>query len=178
MASLQDQLLKAGVIDQKKAKAIKKEKTKQARQQLKGKPVVDESKAAAQQALAAKAARDREINRQKEAEAEARALRAQIAQLVSMNRIDRGNGDVPYQFTDDRKIKKIHITTRLQQQLVSGVIAIVRFDEGYELVPASVADKIRQRDEKTVVLHNTRSSSEIEEDDPYAEFQIPDDLMW
>ena len=39
-------------------------------------------------------------------------------------------------------------------------------------------NKIRQRDENTVVLHNTRSSAEIEEDDPYAEFQIPDDLMW
>lgn len=178
MASLQDQLLKAGVIDQKKAKAIKKEKTKQARQQPKGQPVVDESKAAAQKALAAKAARDREINRQREAEAEARALRAQIAQLVSMNRIDRSGGDVPHQFTDDRKIKKIHVTPRLQQQLVSGVIAIVRFGEGYELVPASVADKIRQRDENTVVLHNTRSAAEPAEDDPYAEFQIPDDLMW
>lgn len=178
MASLQDQLLKAGVIDQKKAKAIRKEKTKQARQQPKGKPVVDESKEAAQKALAAKAARDREINRQKEAEAEAKALRAQITQLVYMNRVDRRNGDVPYQFTDDKKIKKIHITTRLQQQLVSGLIAIVRFDGGYELVPAGVADKIRQRDESTVVLHNTRSSAEAVEDDPYAEFQIPDDLMW
>lgn len=178
MASLQNQLLKAGVIDQKKAKAIKKEKSKQARQQPKGKPMVDANKQAAQKALAAKAARDREINRQKEAKAEAKALRAQIVQLVSMNRIDRGNGDVPYQFTDDRKIKKIHVTTRLQQQLVSGLIAIVRFGGGYELVPAPVADKIRQRDESTVVLHNTRSSVEVAEDDPYAEFQIPDDLMW
>lgn len=178
MASLQDQLLKAGIVDKKKAKAIKQAKTKQARQQVKGQPVVDESKEAAQKALAAKAARDREINRQKEAEANAKALRAQIVQLVSMNRISREGGDVAYQFTDDKKIKKMHVTPRLQQQLISGVIAIVRFNDSYELVPAGVADKIRQRDETTVVLHNTRSTTEIAEDDPYAEYQIPDDLMW
>lgn len=178
MASLQDQLLKAGIIDQKKAKAIKKEKTKQARQQPKGKPIVDESKEAAQKALAAKTARDREINRQKEAEAMAKAVRAQIVQLVTMNRIDRQNGDVAYQFSDERKIKKIYVTPRLQQQLIAGIVAIVRFGDGYELVPAGVADKICQRDDSVVVLHNTRSTAATDEDDPYAQYQIPDDLMW
>src|SRR5690606_42101827 len=66
MASLQDQLLKAGVVDAKKAQQLKHEKHKQTKQQPQNKPVVDEAKAAARQALAGQAARDREINRQKQ----------------------------------------------------------------------------------------------------------------
>lgn len=178
MASLQDQLLKAGVVDAKKAKQIKHEKHKQTKQQPKGKPVADDAKAAARQALADKAARDREINRHKQQEAEHRALKAQIVQLISLNRVDRQRGDVPFQFTDDKKIKKLYVTAKLHDQLGRGLLAIARFGEGYELVPAGIADKIRQRDETVIVLHNQKAASELPEDDPYAAFQIPDDLMW
>lgn len=179
MSSLQDQLLKAGVVDKKKAGKIKKEKHKQAKQQPKNKPVVDESKEMARRALAEKTARDREINLQRQAEADKKALRAQIIQLIDLNRIDRRRGDIPFQFTHGSKIKKIHVTDKLHSQLGAGVIAITAIGDRYELVPAAVADKIRQRDDSVILLHNTRDTSQAEdEDDPYADFQIPDDLMW
>ena len=178
MASLQDQLLKAGVVDKKKANKIKQEKRKQAKQQPKNKQVVDENKELARQALAEKAARDREINRRKQAEADQKALKAQIIQLVTMNRINRANGDIAYQFTDGTKIKKLYVSEKLHAQLGAGRIAIARINDSYELVPAAVADKICQRDESVIVLHNTCSSTEVDEEDPYAEYQIPDDLMW
>jgi len=174
MASLQDQLLKAGVIDKKKASHIKHEKHKQTKQQPKGKI----PEALARQAIADKAARDKEINRQKQLEADKKALRAQIIQLITMNRIDRHRGDVAFQFADDKKIKKLYVTQTLHNQLGRGLIAIVRLTDGYELVPAAVADKIRQRDDSVIVLHNTKATTELAEDDPYADFQIPDDLMW
>jgi len=43
-----------------------------------------------------------------------------------------------------------------------------------------VAEKIQQRlAEAIIVLHNTGQSAEVQaEDDPYAAYQIPDDLMW
>jgi uncharacterized protein YaiL (DUF2058 family) len=44
-------------------------------------------------------------------------------------------------------------------------------------VPAVVADKIKQRDE-SVVLSQQAVNTDIDEDDPYADYQIPDDLMW
>jgi uncharacterized protein YaiL (DUF2058 family) len=178
MASLQDQLLKAGIVDQKKAKQIKHDKHKQTKQQPKGKGEEAEASILARQALAGKAERDREINRQKQLEADRRAIRAQIIQLVTSNRIDRERGEVAYQFSDDKKIKKLYVTDKLQNQLVRGMIAIVRLGEGYELVPAAVADKIRQRDDSVIVVHNARVASDAPEDDPYADFQIPDDLMW
>ena len=176
MASLQDQLLNAGVVDQKKAKKIKQEKRKENKHKPKNQP--DEGKLAAQQALAEKAQRDREINRQRNLEAEKKAIQAQIIQLIELNRIDRQQGEVTYQFTDAKKIKKIYVTTTLQNQLIKGLVAIVKLRDQYELVPAAVAEKIRQRDESAVLLLNTQTKNVVDEDDPYADYQIPDDLMW
>jgi uncharacterized protein YaiL (DUF2058 family) len=178
MSSLRDQLLKAGVVDQKKAQQLKKEQRKEARQQPKGQPRVDENREQALRALAEKAERDREINRRQQAQAEQKAIQAQVVQLITMNRISRQGGDVPYQFADGKKIKKIHVTSKLQQQLINGQLAIARLKEGYELVPAAVAEKIRQRSDSAIALLNSRQVGGPAEDDPYADYQIPDDLMW
>ena len=173
--SLQAQLLKAGLVDEKKLKQAQRAKKKAAKNEP---DKVHDTAAAVEKARAEKAERDRQLNEQRKLESARKESEAQVKQIIEQAKIDRSGGETPYQFASKNKIKKIHVTPRLQQQLVSGVIAIVRFGEGYELVPASVADKIRQRDENTVVLHNTRSAVEPAEDDPYAEFQIPDDLMW
>jgi uncharacterized protein len=178
MASLQDQLLKAGIIDQKKAKKIKQEKRKQAKQQPKGKAVVNEAREQAKRNLAQKTDRDREINLQHQAEADKKAIRAQISQLISSNQIDRQGGEVSYQFPDGKKIKKIYVTSKLQNQLSKGQIGIAKLDQSYALVPAVVAEKIQQRDERTIVMLNSNTKSEVDDDDPYADYQIPDDLMW
>ncbi|MBD4641712.1 DUF2058 family protein, partial [Xanthomonas citri pv. citri] len=45
-------------------------------------------------------------------------------------------------------------------------------------IPAVVADKIAQRDADSIVLNSALSQEEQDEDDPYADFKIPDDLMW
>lgn len=177
MPSLQEQLLQAGMVDPKKAKQLNKEKRKAAKQP-KGQVKVDESKEAAALALQQKAERDRELNRQRQAEADKKAIRAQIVQLITLNRIDRKRGEVSYQFTDGKKIKKLYVTDELQAQLSRGQIAIARSGEGYELVPAAIAEKIAQRDAGFVVLHHQKSLEVVEEDDPYADYQIPDDLMW
>lgn len=178
MASLQDQLLKAGIVDSKKAQKIKKEKRKETRSQPKGKERVDEAKEDARRHIAEKVERDRELNRQQQEVSEKKAIQAQIIQLIKMNRIDRSSGDVPYQFTDGKKIKKVHVTTRLQNELIRGRVAIARLGEGYELLPAAAARKIMQRDAQAILLLNTNESVSVDEDDPYAAYEIPDDLMW
>jgi hypothetical protein len=178
MTSLQEQLMKAGLADAKKAKAIKQEKRKQAKQTPKGQTREDETKLAAQQALAEKSARDREINRQQQEKAERKAINAQIKQLIEVNLIDRDNGEVAYQFSHGKKIKKIYVTEKLQQQLIRGLIAVVTLGDGYALVPAVVADKIAQRDDSRVIVKNDPAADVVDEDDPYADYQIPDDLMW
>ena len=106
----------------------------------------------ARRAQAEKAERDRELNRQQQALSEKKAIQAQIIQLIRMNRIERSAGDVAYQFTDGRKIKKIHVTAQLQNELSRGRVAIAKLGDSYELVPAAAARKIMQRDEQVIVL--------------------------
>lgn len=77
-----------------------------------------------------------------------------------------------------QRLKKIYVDKVMQNQLVNGRLAIARYLDGYEVIPASVADKIAQRDEESIVLNNTVADSIADEDDPYADFVIPDDLMW
>ncbi|MBC6906819.1 DUF2058 domain-containing protein [Saccharophagus sp. K07] len=181
MTSLKDQLLKAGLIDPKKAKQAEKEKRKQDKQARRtGQSEQDEIKAAAQAARAAKAERDRELNRQRDLEAEQKAIQAQIRQLVENHRQQRGSGDVEYNFTDGNKIKKIRVSNAVHRQIVNGVLAIVRLGEGYELVPRIVANKIAQRDASCVVVSNAQAANTqmTDEEDPYKDYVIPDDLMW
>lgn len=71
-----------------------------------------------------------------------------------------------------------------QAQLISGRLAIARVvadnngESEYAIIPASVADKIAQRDANSIVLNSALSQEEQDEEDPYADFKVPDDLMW
>lgn len=177
MSNLQDQLLKAGLVNEKKAKQAKKEKAKKSRVDRRAsQPVIDETKERAKQSMAEKAERDRQLNAERDAELHQKAIIAQIKQLISMNRIKR-NGDISYNFKDGSTIKKIYINDKLQDQLARGQLAIAKLEEGYELVPTIVAEKIQQRD-ASFIVSLAEKNTEIEEDDPYADYQIPDDLMW
>lgn len=178
MASLQDQLLKAGLADEKKAKAIRSEKRKQRKQQPKGAVQVNEAEIRARQAREEKAERDRQLNLERQKEAEKKAIQAQIRQLVETNRLDRSRGETSYQFVDGKKIKKILVDDTMVDQLSRGRLAVVRLGENYDVVPEKVARKIMERDEGAVVVLHDRKQDDQGDDDPYAGYEIPDDLMW
>lgn len=175
---LQDQLMKAGLVNKKKVQNANKQKHKERKAQGK-KPGQEEAEALAraQQARAEKADRDRELNRQKQQEAERKAVAAQVRQLIESNRLGDSRGETAYNFTDGKLIKRLYIQEALVDPLSRGQLAIVRLDQGYELVPAKVAEKISQRDPQCIVVLN-EARTEPDEEDPYADFQIPDDLMW
>ncbi len=177
MASLQDQLLKAGLADQKKAKAIRNEKRKQRKQQPKGAAQVNETEIRARQAREEKAERDRQLNLQRQQEAEKKAIQAQIRQMVETNRLDR-RGETSYQFVHDKKIKKLYVDDIMADQLSRGRLAIVFVNGQYEIVAEGVARKIIERDEQAVVVLHDRKKDDAGDDDPYAGYEIPDDLMW
>lgn len=187
MSSLKDQLLKAGLIDQAKAEKANREERKTAHQKTAkaqkeakrtGEVKVDEAKLLAEQARQEQAERSKELNRLQREQAEQKAIQAQIRQLITMNRVDRRQGELRYQFADQNKVKTLMITELLQDRLAYGMLAVVRFGEGYELVPRVVAEKIAQRDPSAIVVLNLNSNPSPTEDDPYAAYQIPDDLMW
>lgn len=177
--SLQDQLLKAGLVDKKKASEVRKEKQKRARQRVKkgqARPV-DETKLAAREAQKAQAERDRQLNLERKAEAEQRAMKAQIRQLIEINQVTLDEGNIDYSFSDAGKVKKLLVSEDIRSRLSRGKLAIARLDQRYVVIPIGVADKIQQRDQETIVLRNDVTDV-LDESDPYAEFQVPDDLMW
>ncbi len=182
MASLQDQLLKAGLADKSSARQARADKRK--KQKLKNKQkqvVVDEAALAAQQAAEQKKAKDRELNQQRQEQLVQRSIAAQVRQLIDMNKQSKGKGDTVLNFTHDNVIKRMHVSDEVHKQVTQGRLAVVLFDEGYELVPMPVADKIAQRDQNSVIHRAdeiSTSERQEDEDDWYADYQIPDDLTW
>jgi uncharacterized protein YaiL (DUF2058 family) len=176
--SLKDQLLKAGLVDARKISTAVKEKHKQEKQQRKHKiETVDETKANAQKAREEKAERDRQLNFERDEQLRHKAIIAQIKQLIEVSRLSRDGAEIAYNFTDGTKIKKILVTDEMLNQLSNGRLAIVKFDEQYSVVPKSVAEKIKLRDPSYVIVSNVLQQTD-DADDPYAEYKIPDDLMW
>ncbi len=178
--ALQEQLLKAGLVDKNKANRAKSQKHKKLKQQRNSKQgVVDEAKLLAEKAIREKAERDRELNRKRNEAAQQKAIIAQIKQLIESNRLPKGNGDdLAYNFEDNRTVKRIFVPEEVHDGLTRGKLAIVKFDTQYDVVPAPIADKIKLRDEKYIILRNDPSKEDEQEDDFYADYEIPDDLMW
>ena len=178
MASLQDQFLKAGLINNKKIKQAHQEKSKQKKvERQTGTQLVDEARLGALEMQRKNAERARELNAQRDEAATQKAIVAQIAQMVQQNRQSKGNGDIAFNFTHGNKIERLYVSAAVKAQLAAGHLVIVCQGGTTELVPRIIADKIAERDASLVVRVN-KSNTEIDVDDPYAAFQIPDDLMW
>lgn len=177
----QDQLLKAGVVTKQqvqKAKQQKNKKKKQQKQLSKKDVVVDQIKLKAQKAAEDKANRDRELNKRKEEHARQKALSIEINNLITENCIDRKeNCDIIYNFEHQKKVKRIYLNEEMKKQVIKGSLGIARIEGRYELIPKIIAEKIQQRNEKRVVLF-TNDEQAADENDPYADYQIPDDLTW
>src|SRR5690554_7126692 len=103
--SLQEQLLAAGLVDKKKAKKAAKEMKVQDHLQRTGQEnQLDAVKEKAEQASREKAARDRELNLKREQEIQAKAITAQIKQLVKTNSINSDRADIKR--SEERRVGK------------------------------------------------------------------------
>jgi uncharacterized protein YaiL (DUF2058 family) len=177
----QDQLLKAGLVTKKQVQKVKQDKNrkrKQMQQHSKKEKVVDENRLKAQQAVEEKARRDRELNKKKEDQARQKAISIEINQLIENNCLDRDETcEIVYNFEHNKKVKRIYVNAEMKQQIVKGKLGIARIEGRYELVPKTIAEKIQQRNEKRVVIFSDDEAI-ANENDPYADHQIPDDLMW
>ncbi len=178
MSSLQDQLLKAGLVSKDKAVKANSAKRKKAKINRKHKiEELDQDKAAAEKMMAEQAEKARQLNQQKNQAAEEKAIFAQIKQLIQSNSQALGSPQISFNFTDDNKIKKLDVSNQVHRHLSNGLLAIAKEKDSYYLVPHKIAEKISQRAPDVIIPLN-QQAEEIAEDDPYADYQIPDDLMW
>jgi hypothetical protein len=177
-STLQDQFLKMGLVDKKQVNTVKKARHEQ-RSRQGGTVSPDESKIQAQQSLAEKKAYSRRLNQAKNKELQEQESAARIRQLVDSHRLPLDGGETPYNFTDNNKIKRLFLPKEIVEQLSGGALAIVRQAGGYQIVPAIVAKKVQEFNTKLVVVyHAPEEKPSSDREDPYAEYQVPDDLVW
>ncbi|BBV66205.1 DUF2058 domain-containing protein [Kluyvera ascorbata] len=175
--TLQEQMLKAGLVSSKKVAKVQRTAKKSRVQAREAREAVEENKKAQLE-------RDKLLSEQQKQAVLSKEYKAQVKQLIEMNRVMPGRGDISFNFTDGSIIKKITVDKLTQTQLINGRLAIARLatqsngDSEYAIIPAIVAEKIAQRDASSIVLHSALSQEVQDEDDPYADFKIPDDLMW
>lgn len=178
--SLLDQLKNTGLVDKKQANKVKHEQYKNKKQKAKknASAGLDEARRLALKAQAEKVDRDRRINLENNKAAEQKAIAAQIVQLIETNRVADYEGDITYNFTDANVVKRLFVSEKIRQHLVAGKLAIAKLGEHYELVPRGVAEKIQQRDANCIIQNEAPGEPQTDEEDPYADYEIPDDLMW
>lgn len=176
LGSLRDQLKDAGLVT---AKQVRKAEKGALRADLRIKKGidVDEAKNEVEAARLKKLDEDRQKNERLNDLAKEKALSAQVKQLIASNS-KRQEGNLAYNFEDQGKIKKIYISEENKRQLNKGYLAIVQAGDKYDLVPEVVARKIEARSAKTVLFLHDRLNEIIDEDDPYKDYPIPDDLEW
>jgi len=178
--AFQDQLLKAGLVTKQQVQKANKSKHKKNKQTSKKDQVANKTEAQLkfQKQAQEKTKRDLELNQKKELQARQKAISTEINQLITNNSIERNNTcEITYNFEHNKKIKHIYVNSDMKQQIINGEVGIARIEGRYELVPRAIADKIQERNKKRIILFGN-TEQEIDENDPYADYKIPDDLTW
>ena len=185
--SLQDQLLKAGLVNSQQLKQTKTEKRKENRQSHGHSPAQSESRQRLQAEVAEKARRDRELNLKRQEELRRREEENSIRQLIHAHRLSRAGGEFAFNFQDGGRLRRLYLTPEQQRSLVAGHLALVRQDAEIEMVPREIAENLLSRNADLVLVLNqpeartapsATAPAPSDEDDPYAAYQVPDDLIW
>jgi uncharacterized protein YaiL (DUF2058 family) len=177
--SLRDQLLKAGLINKKQANEAERQAQRQERRPPAKQtvpPKIDAAAAALRAAQSAKVARDQALNRRQQEKAEKKARAAQIKQWVNEQRLAPVEEGEAYNFVDGPKIRRITVTAAMRAQIGRRELAIVRNEGGYDLVPAALAARIRERDPNAFIFLGGADAPPA--DEAYSQFSVPDDLIW
>ncbi len=174
--ALQAQLLKAGLVDNKKAKKLSKQAV---HEQRTGQSNEAELKAKIAQDQQEKLARDQALDLEKKRLLQGKELKAAIVQMINQHKIRDTNGEVSYQFIDDNKVKKIYLNQQIYNALVAGSLIIAKEAESYAILPKALAERINDKMEGFIIVNNSEKNEQTtDEEDPYAAYVIPDDLMW
>lgn len=175
-STLQEQLLKAGLVTEKQARASQQQQQKQRPPSRHNPP--PKAPTQGSQAQAAKAARDQQLNKQRQQAAANKARAAEILQLIEQHRLPKIlEGDDRFNFSDGKKLRFILVDAAMRAGLDEGRLFIIRYGGRSEVVPAEIAARIREREERAVIrLNEPRASDEV--DDAYKDFVVPDDLKW
>ncbi|MCL1123177.1 DUF2058 domain-containing protein [Shewanella surugensis] len=175
----QEQLLKAGLVSKQKVRDTKTQK----RRDKKAK--VDDGSAILKQEISAKkqaqAEKDKALNEKRFTEATEKGLvRGLVTEFTRLAIKAPAASDIKFNFTFNNKILSLYVNDKLQSELLTGRLGIVRYEDNSYLVPHKLAERVHLLvPEWTGYLWVTDEGQAVDvEDDPYADYAIPDDLMW
>ena len=183
MASLQDQLLKAGLTTKQKtrqANADNRKKNKQKRSGVKHDASLQEQvKQDLAKSKTEKQAKDNALNDQKKQLLAEKEQGLRIKQILTHQQIKNVKGDNEYNYTFNNKIKKLPLDAMTHKALVNGRLSLCGLNEMTYIVTRETAEKLAELNPNVVLVQNDKViDNQVDEDDPYADYQIPDDLMW
>ena len=154
--SLRDQLLKAGLVTRDQANRAEA-KSRRKQKPRKGPDSPDQ-------------ARERQLQQEIAA--------AERAKRQSDRESNRSKGQITHYFQFGRKVRQVMVTQKQQDELVSARLGIVVMDGITYLVDRALAEAVRRDDPDSCVVLREEDGSAAAEDDPYKDYQVPDDLQW
>jgi uncharacterized protein len=175
---LQEQLLKAGLARKSKVDQAARDLAKQRGASSAAAPSA--ALAEVERARQEKLERDRALSADRNAQARAQELRAQVRQIIEQTQL-KPEGDIAYRFAHDGAIRTVLVDEGIRRQLATGALVIACLDTRYAVIPRAAAEKIEARDPALIALDHRRSpapTSEGGDDEHYDRFKVPDDLIW
>ncbi len=163
--SLRDQLLKAGFDAPKDDRKTKRKKSSKSASS-------SARKTTAKQATESKQTPDAdEIARRKK-------VKAEIKVLIEENNLKDTSGELAYSFVVGKKVRQLFVNKGTHEKLSNGTAVITRLNGSTHAIPSTLVDPILQLNPDWVIIRNEKPSNNDTSADDYADFQIPDDLMW
>lgn len=163
--SLRDQLLKAGFSAPKKVHKAKS-KNSQRTPVRSSKPPTAKTPA-----KSGRQPNPEEIARRKK-------IKAEIKVLIETNCLKQTSGDLPYSFVVGKKVRQIYLNKTTQDQLSNGTAVLTRLNGNTHVIPSTLVESIQQLNPDWVIMRNESTPKDNQADNAYADFKIPDDLMW
>jgi len=183
MASLQEQLLKAGLATKQKARQANTDKRKKNKQKRSGVAVEQSLQEQVKQDLTKtqqdKLAKDNALNAEKKQQLSDKENILRIQQILTHHQIKNIAGETEYNYTFNNKIKKLLVDAITHRALVNGRLAVCGLSDNSYVVTSETAEKLATLDPKVILVQNDKVESDtVEDNDPYADYQIQDDMMW
>ncbi len=176
--SMADQLLKAGLSNKHKAAKARKAVNHQKKLKDRGQMGETDAERHARESDEAKQTRDRELNAARDADRVAREQLAQGRNIVEHAQQRVQEGEQSFHYTHGTTVKTLLLDADQHRHLTRGLLAVAALDNKGVLIPAKAAEKLQQRCAELLLAWHKGEDDAPDENDPYADYQIPDDLMW
>ena len=163
--SLRDQLIKAGLAPKSTGNQTKFKNKKRGGGQAK----INADKAK-------KAAEGARLEAERAA-AEKKALKVKIKEVIEKNHIPDHKGDVVYNYIAGKRVRKVYVKEEIKTLLSSGDLAITRLNGGTYIIPETIGREIIEINPSWAVVF-VSDTQELDEDNEYSEYKVPDDVSW